>query len=270
MEIFVRRGINRKKGEPRWRLLDLWLTTAALLVSISAVYVERDAVARVANRLSGSLVDHLYFSVREIKVRGGKMVGGSEIVAMAELSHGMNIWKVEPETIEKKVKKHPWVKQVLVRRELPSRVVIEVTERAAKGIVLLGKPYYVDGDGFLFKAVDTGEKMDFPLLTGLRREDFAARVPAARQRIQEVLKLSDLMGRRSLALSEIHFTPQGGVIFYPMAHSIALRMGWGDWEEKMQQLERVLGVWQGKEDRLAVLDFSFRNQVVARIKKTSG
>lgn len=270
MDFFVRRGMNRKKSEPGWRLLDLWLTAAALLFSASALYVERDTVARVANRFSGSLVGHSYFSVREIKVKGGKRVGGSEIVVMAGLSHGMNIWKVGPQMIEKKVAKHPWVKQVLVRRELPGRVVIEVTERAAKGIVLLGKPYYVDGDGFLFKAVDQGEKVDFPLLTGLEQKELVSRTPATRRRIREVLKLSNLMGRRSLALSEIHFTPHGGVILYPMAHSVAFRMGWGDWEEKMQRLERVLGVWQGKENRLAVLDFSFRDQVVARIKKTSG
>jgi cell division protein FtsQ len=143
-------------------------------------------------------------------------------------------------------------------------------ERAAKGVVLLKTPYYVDGDGFLFKAVDRGEKVDFPLLTGLEQEDLASRTPAARHKIREVLRLSNRMERRSLALSEIHFTSQGGVVFYPMAYSVAFRMGWGDWEEKMQRLERVLGVWQGKEDRLAVLDFSFRNQVVARIKKTGG
>jgi cell division protein FtsQ len=270
MEFFARRKTNRKKGAIKGRTLHLWFATAALLASFSTLYVGRDSIARAAGRLRGSLIDQPYFSLREIQVKAGNRVGGSEIVAMAGLSQGMNIWKVDPETIEKKVRQHPWVKQVLVRRELPSRVVIEVTERAAKGIALLGKPYYVDGDGVLFKVVDQGEKMDFPLLTGLRRRDFASHAPATRQKVREALRLSDLLGSRSLALSEIHFDPHGEVIVFPMAYPVALHMGWGDWEEKVQRLNRILGMWRGKEGHLAVLDFSFDDQVVARIKKTKG
>jgi len=58
--------------------------------------------------------------VREIQVRGGEKVGGGEIVAMAGLKHGMNLWKIEPGAIEKKIAKHPWVRRVLVRRNFPA------------------------------------------------------------------------------------------------------------------------------------------------------
>ena len=40
-----------------------------------------------------------------------------------------------------------------VRREFPRRVVIEVEEREAKAIAALGKLYYVDRDGYIFKPV---------------------------------------------------------------------------------------------------------------------
>ena len=108
-----------------------------------------------------------YFSVREIQVRGGEKFGGNEIVTMAGLKHGMNIWRIEPATIEKKVAKHPWVRRVLVRREFPRRVVIEIEERIPRAIVAMGKLYYVDSDGVVFKEVGAGESVQFPLLTGL-------------------------------------------------------------------------------------------------------
>ena len=52
-----------------------------------------------------------------------------------------------------------------------------------------------------------------------------------------------------------------------MGRRVALAMGTGNWEDKLKRLERVLALWKGNEDRLAVLDLSFRNQVVARLRK---
>jgi hypothetical protein len=44
-------------------------------------------------------------------------------------------------------------------------------------------------------------------------------------------------------------------------------MGWGDWEEKLERMERLLTLWKGHEERLGSLDMSFRNQVVARVRR---
>lgn len=271
MEAFVpRKGNKKKAGERRRPRLLAWALVAVFLASAAALYVGRSHVVRWEGQLRGALLDNPYFSVQEIKVKGGGKVGGSEIVAMAGMSRGMNIWKIDPASIERRVAKHPWVRRVLVRRELPRRVVIEVEEREAKGIVVLGKLYYVDTDGFVFKEVEEGENTDFPLLTGLQQADLASQAYATRQKIREALKLGDLMAGSSLALSEIHFPPKGGVILYPMAYPVALYMGWGDWQGKLQRLNRVLEMWRGREARLAALDLSFRDQVVAKLKKVQG
>lgn len=271
MEIFAHHSDNKKRaGESRWPRLFAWAVAVVLVSSTLVIYLGWRHVGRLASRLSDSFLTHSYFSVKEIKVRGSEKVGGSEIVAMAGLSHGMNLWKIAPAAIEKKVEKHPWVKRVLVRREFPGRVVIEVDEREAKGIVVMGKFYYVDSDGVVFKEIEAGEKMNLPLLTGLQQADIASQSHSKRQKIQEALKLSELMEKGSVALSEIHFSPQGGVVLYPMATPVALHMGWGDWPEKLQRIERILEIWQGKESRLAALDVRFRDQVVARMRKPDG
>lgn len=269
MGIFRRFRGNKKRegaGSP-----PNFLPWAAVLVFFSAAlafYLGWPHLMRQGSHLRDRLLDNAYFSVEAIQVKGGEKVGGSEIVAMAGMSYGMNIWKIDPETIERKVGKHPWVKRVLVRRDLPRRVVIEVEERQAKGIVVLGKLYYVDPEGFVFKEVAEGEKTDFPLLTGLQQADLASHAHATRQKIREALKLGELMAKGSLSLSEIHFPPQGGVILYPIGYPVALRMGWGDWQGKLQRAERVLSMWKGKEARLASLDLSFRDQVIAKIRNS--
>lgn len=271
MEIFVHRKGNKKKaGEYIRPRLVIRAVVLVMLSSTLALYQGWSYVERMGLYLRDSFLGHSYFAVQEIKVKGGEKVGGSEIVAMAGMSQGMNIWKIDPEIIERKVAKHPWVKRVLVRRELPRRVVIEVEEREAKGIVVLGRLYYVDPEGFVFKEVEEGENADFPLLTGLQQADLLSQAHATRQKIREALKLSDLMARGPLSISEIHFPAQGGVVLYPMAYPVALRMGWGDWQEKLKRLERVLELWKGREARLTSVDLRFRDQVVARLRLPNG
>jgi len=274
METFGHRRENRKRGGQHLRRL--WLVLGMFVVlctGLLPVYLWWPQLARSGRSVMESLLSDSYFSVREIKVRGKEKVGGSEIVAMAGLSDGVMIWKIDPIMIEKKVAQHPWVKQVVVRREFPHRVVIEVEERVAKAIVVLERLYYVDADGFVFKEVGKAEPMDLPLLTGLKREDLLSQPRYIREKIQEALRLGDLVKGASLALSEIHFLAEDGVVLYPMNYPVALYMGWGDWEKKLARLERILDLWQGQESRLAGLNLNFSDQVVAKVrtvKNTAG
>jgi hypothetical protein len=56
-------------------------------------------------------------------------------------------------------------------------------------------------------------------------------------------------------------------VIYTTAFPVALHMGWGDWEDKLRRVDRVLKLWKGHEARLAALDASFADQVVARLRR---
>lgn len=264
----VLRKDNRRRRAKDWRR---YLRVAGVIVLLCIVLVGVFAVrARIKvalNDVAGFVLDNDYFAVRDIQVLGSEKVGGSEIVTMTGLLYGVNLWKVDAAAIEQKVLRHPWVRRVLVRREFPRRVVIDIEERQPRAIVALGKLYYVDSDGLLFKEIGEGEKMSFPLLTGLRADELSAGGPALRRRVQEAMRLGELMTSDSRPLSEIHFAGPEQVVIYMANHPIALRMGWGDWQDKIGRLNRVLALWKGHEERLASLDLSFRDQVVARLRR---
>jgi hypothetical protein len=46
-----------------------------------------------------------------------------------------------------------------------------------------------------------------------------------------------------------------------------MRHGWGDWDATLPRLAPLLELWKGNEERLASLDMSFRDQVVARLRE---
>jgi len=271
MKLKLYRRDNRKQNARRACLTLIWLGGVAMLSILGfAAYRWHVPLTAAAVAAPAFFFENSYFFVREIQVRGGEKVGGDEIVAMAGLRQGMNIWKIEPGGIEKKVAKHPWVRRVLVRRDFPRRIVIEVEERTPKAIVALGQLYYVDADGVVFKEVGAGENVNFPLLTGLRPEQLAKANPALRGKIQDAVRLADLMAKDAHTLSEIHFDGSGRLVVYTTAFPVALKMGWGEWDAKLKRLDRVLALWKGNEERLASLDASFNNQVVARLRKVQG
>ena len=268
MQLKVYRKDNRKRDGRRWRRLSVRVGVFVVAVAGAAMlYRFSDPLLIAIASTRAFIVDNAYFSVREIQVRGSDKVSGNEIVAITGLKQGVNIWQVDPVAIEKKVAKHPWVRRVLVRREFPRRIVIDVEERMPKAIVALRKLYYVDADGVLFKEVATGENVKYPLLTGLRAEDLMASDAVTRKRIREALRLGDLMAQRAHTLSEIHFDAPDRVAVYTTRYPVALHMGWGDWEDKLGRLDRLLSLWQGNEERLHSLDMSFRDQVVAKLRR---
>ncbi len=268
MQLKVYRKDNRKKDLGRWRRFVLRFgALAGLLVLAVMAYRLRGPVLIAAASLRDFVVESPYFAVREIQVRGGEKVSGNEIVTIAGLSKGMNIWNVDPAGIEGKIAKHPWVRRVLVRREFPHRITIDVTERTPRAIVAIRKLYYIDDDGVVFKAVQAGDRMNYPMLTGLTTAQLTTPEPTLRRRLQEAMRLGELMAQHSHMLSEIHFDRPGQLVVYTAQQRMALRMGWGDWEDKLARLDRLLALWKGNEARLASLDVSFRGQIVARLRR---
>jgi cell division septal protein FtsQ len=268
MQLKVYRRDNRKKDERR-RRRQIFRLSAVLGTLLLAVMVYRlsGPLLLAADSLRAFVMDSEYFSVREVQVRGGDKLSGNEVVGITGLQQGMSIWKVDLAAIEKKVARHPWVRRVLVRREFPGRIIIDVEERVPRAIVAMRKLYYVDSDGVLFKEVGPGENVKYPLLTGLRAEELTTANPAMRTRIQDAIRLGELMAQRSHSLSEIHFDAPDRLVVYTTDFPIALKMGWGDWEDKIMRMERLRSLWKGNETRLGSLDMSYRDQVVARLRR---
>ena len=268
MQLKVYRRDNRKKDQRRGRRALRRVGGVLGVILLALVFYRLSGPLVIAAvSLRDFVLESPYFSVGEFQVRGADKVRGDEVVAMAGLRRGMSIWSVDLAHIEKRIGRHPWVRRVLVRREFPRRVIIDVEERTPKAIVAIRKLYYVDSDGVVFKEVGPGENVKLPLLTGLRAEQFTSPDPTTRRRIQDAIRLSEMMVQRSHSLSEIHFAEADRLVVYTTAYPIALHMGWGNWEAKLTRMERLLALWKGSEERLASLDMSFRDQVVARLRR---
>lgn len=221
-------------------------------------------VRTVAHGSRDLVLRHPYFAIRDVEVLGAERARRADIVVRSGLAPHTRIWSVDPGAVEEQVRRHPWVKAVRIRRELPARLVITIEEWSPGAIVALDKLYYVADNGVIFKALDEKDPVDFPFITGLRAAGLPPEAPATREKVSEALVVGRAVEQTALGLSEIRFQPGGGIVLYPVSYPVPFHMGWGDWDGKLSRLEWFLREFQGKGARFRAVDLSFRGQVVVR------
>ncbi len=121
------------------------------------------------------LLGSTYFTIKSVQVTGPfEKISQNKILKLANVPLGKNLLMVNLHEIGQNIKKHPWVKQVYLRRRFPSDVVIEVTEHKSAAYLetqgeLGAKTYLMSDEGLVFLNVASREA-DLPVITGFNEE----------------------------------------------------------------------------------------------------
>jgi cell division protein FtsQ len=97
-----------------------------------------------------------YFDINGIAVAGNKEISDEEIISLSKIETGDNLFDVHPIMAERRIKKNLYIEKVNVKRVLPNKIRIEVTERSGKAQFTMGsgkKLRYVvtDNDGMVLE-----------------------------------------------------------------------------------------------------------------------
>lgn len=265
---------NRRKREPRqprdWkklfrRLLRFSLFSGgAVLVLVGGFFVTELFLS------SG------YFRVDTVRVLNQSRVTEEEIVGLSDVRPGMSIFDLDLEMIGRKIGENPWIANARVERVLPREVVIRVTERVPRAVINLGYLYYVDGSGTIFKVLGAEDSLDYPVVTGIDRRSLLDSPAESRQQLTEAMGLLEqLAGRRTFALadvSEIKIDPADGLTLYTFTGGVPVRMGFGNFDRKLDRLERLYPELEPRLPVLTYIDLNVADRVIVKVdaKCTSG
>ncbi len=112
-----------------------------------------------------------YFNVREISISGIQQATEDEIISLANLKKGENIFELNLFAIEKKIVSHPWVKSARIKRDLPDKLVISIIEQQALAIVKIENlaDILINVHGHPFKEYNPEKDrvQDLPVISGL-------------------------------------------------------------------------------------------------------
>jgi cell division protein FtsQ len=158
-----------------------------------------------------------------------------------------------------------------VERVFPDAVVIRLQERQPRAIIHLGYLYYVDSDGEIFKMLDAGDRLDYPLISGVDRQFLLDKPEQARELLQGALGLLAELRQRQVfgidQVSELQVDPQVGLTLYTYRGGVPVLFGQNGYRTKLDRLERI---YRELQPRLSVIDYIDLNVVERVIVKLDG
>jgi cell division protein FtsQ len=255
-----------------------WIGRKLLVVGKVLVVIGMVALSVLAAR---QLVRHVIasprFAVQELRIAATTHVPAEEIEELAGVEIGDRLLTVDPDRVAAKLATHPWVAAARVRRELPSVLAIEVTERRSVATALMGALYLLDDSGRPFKRASFEEADGLPVITGVTREQYAALRPASEAVFREALELLAAYAKDTAAgtprpkLSEIHVDSRIGFSLVLLDGAGEIRLGRGATDEKLSRLDRILAA-TGPRGPAALatvyLDGALADRVTVRLRSS--
>jgi len=211
------------------------------------------------------------FYLKRVTLSGQERLDREQVLALAGIKEGQHLLELKPALLRRRLLASPWVAQARVRLIPPDEVKIHLVERRPTALVMAASPWFMDGQGVIFKAMEPGEWADLPVITGLEGKD--PRQAAGTEVMKRVQEILDLLSRPGAPLplaqlSEIRIEPGQALVLYPLAGGGRILLGSGGIEEAARRWQRVRADLTAKElwSRVAYVDLRFKNRAFVGFK----
>jgi cell division protein FtsQ len=203
-------------------------------------------------------------------------VSEGDILDASDIRIGDSLFELELHMIGRKIEEHTWIAKAEVERSFPDQVVIRVVERQTRAIIDLDYLYYVDRSGVVFKMLETGDELDYPVITGIDRQSLLDHPDRNRDSLDLALGLIDQLEPRRIFnlddVSEIHFDQQQGLIVHTRIGGVPVRMGKLNFHAKLNRLEAIYEDLEPRLLALKYIDLNVTDRVIVKVdvKRTVG
>lgn len=238
------------------------------LFRIAGLALAGTSLAVVGYGLYQTCASRTFLPLERIEVISNNRLSREEIVDLAGVKPGDDMLKIRLSRVVEHLGRNPWLHEVKVRRNFPETLRIEVKERVPLAIVNMGYLYYCDGGGEIFKPLNDGDGLDFPVITGITEED-AGRDPAGTK--QALLGALDLIGQLKEnttvpleEISEIHYDKGFGFSIFTAKGGVAVRLGRDDFPAKLARLGRIFPELQANLLSLEYIDLDYPDKIIVK------
>ncbi|MDD4334846.1 MAG: FtsQ-type POTRA domain-containing protein [Desulfotomaculaceae bacterium] len=213
------------------------------------------------------LLNSPVFEVREVLVRGNYFLSEEKILAVADISIGVNIFKLKITDITSNLKQLPMIKETQVARSLPSSVVITVVERVPLGLLPAKEGFInVDEDGVYLARAGAGTP-GLPVITGVEVDLAGPGQVLESEKLRTALDvIKELPAGATANLTEIHVGEDGLINIYT-TEGYQCRFGLPqEIQEKGKIFQQVLLELRKQGAKINYIDLSYAGQPVVYYK----
>jgi cell division protein FtsQ len=216
------------------------------------------------------LASATFFRLNTIEVANSRRLSRDEILAIAGVAPGRDLLRMDLKVMGEHLLQNPWVESVRIRRYLPDALSIAIVEREPLAVVNMGFIYYLDAKGTIFKVLNHGDRLDYPVITGFSEEDLSSDPAGTREALKstcELLKILREKGAFILAdVSEIHYDKGYGFTMFTASGALPVKIGSGDFDAKVSRFARIYRELMAQRPTLHYIDLDYNDRIV--IKKS--
>jgi len=208
------------------------------------------------------------FEVRRVNVQGNYLLNEENIRSVADISTGVNIFKLDMGVIRSGLKTIPMIKDVQVSRSLPSTVVITVKERIPLGILPAQDDFVkVDEEGVNLMTACIGTP-GLPVVTGVDVDVPPPGQVVQSERLKDALAvIGGLPGEIVANLSEVHIDREDQIVLYTI-EGIQCKFGQAtEIQGKGVILSRLMQELYQQKAKVDYIDLSCADQPVVYYQK---
>ncbi|HEV8547958.1 MAG TPA: FtsQ-type POTRA domain-containing protein [Polyangiaceae bacterium] len=245
----ARRAVSGKSPPPAGPSFGERLLGGVKLVAGLAVVVA--ASTAVAYSLHRYALTTTRFGIQKVELEGAKRFSPDQVRTLAGIELGRNLFAFDTRAAEDKLLHDPWVSSAHVVRKLPGTLRVELGEREASAIAVIGdKPFLLTADGEPFKEVKAEDPADLPLVTGISAADWARDRAGAMERFRTGVDLIRQYERLPMAkvhpAQEVSLAASGDAVLTVGRQGIALELGRPPFARKLAMAGEVVGELGGK------------------------
>ncbi|MEA2087285.1 MAG: FtsQ-type POTRA domain-containing protein [Candidatus Caldatribacteriota bacterium] len=110
-----------------------------------------------------------FCNIEEVIIKGNDYLSEDEIFYKSGIQFGENIFKLDLKKTTDSLAQEPRIKEVEIKRVIPNKIIISLTERKAVAIVRIGEEYFSSTkEGIVLSKIDRPEEeFCLPLILGL-------------------------------------------------------------------------------------------------------
>ena len=177
------------------------------------------------------------FDITEIEITGTNKVTEKEVLKRSGLRKNESTIFFREKEIEEEIKKCPWISEVTIKRHIPHKVTIHITEATPYWLVVGedGEVLYMSVTGEILGKANFEYGLDFPLLVGngISNSDLLGKALEIRRLAMD----SDLLNLKEI--SEIHLDTVYGISVFT-TDKRRIDFGSGNITEKWYKMEKIM------------------------------
>jgi cell division septal protein FtsQ len=209
-----------------------------------------------------------FFRLKNIEVSNAKRLNREEILALAGVEAGQDLARMNLKRMGEQLSRNPWVETVRIHRYFPDRLSITITEREPLAIVNMGYIYYLDKKGTVFKVLNQGDKLDYPVVTGFSEEELSNNPTGTGEALKTTCELLGILREKGAFIladvSEIHYDKGYGFTLFTSSGGLPIKVGAGDFTAKVDRFARIYRELMVQRPSLQYIDLDFVDKIIVK------